>query len=57
MFDYPEAGLGCHLDDGSSVVLESNVVELSTLCSDVLRCPQKVCGSLKAVFEKCHPNK
>ena len=38
--DYPDAGLKCHVEDGhSSIITPGNVVELSTLCHDVLRCP------------------
>ena len=55
--DYPAAGLRHHLDDGSTLIPRANIIELSSLCIDVLRCPPKACQSLKAVFELCEPGK
>ena len=54
--DYPEAGLKHHLDDDSSIIPTANIVELSSLAVDVLRCAPRSCASLKALFELCHPD-
>ena len=51
--DYPEAKLAWGTPD--SLIPRSNVIELSTLGAEVLRCPQKQCASLKALFERCCP--
>ena len=54
--DYPDAALNHHCDDGSSVIPAANIIELSSLGVDVLRCSPRSCASLKAIFELCHPD-
>ena len=52
--DYPEANL--KWGTPQSAIKPENVLELSTLAVDVIRCPPAQCQSLKVLFERCFPD-